>query len=180
MNSDYLHSIINLYLSRENDKHKINLAIEKKKDKVLFRFSMKQDSLDKTDVQIPFDNINMELGLILSKLKKDLMIIDEKYNYDKVEETCYYYVLYNNGRAISFNGFSVLELNNIRNLLYDININKEEIRVNNVDEEKQMVYKPQLRLQTAGFSSYGALFLTVLFFADVLIISLWIFKLLMK
>ena len=108
------------------------------------------------------------------------MIIDEKYNYNKVDETCYYYVLFNNGRTLSFDGFTVLELNNIRNLLYGININKDEIRVDAIDDEKEMAYKPQLRLQQAGFSSYGALFLVVLFFADILVISLWIFKLLTK
>ena len=180
MNVDYLHSVINLYLSRENEKQKTNLSVTKKKDKVMFCFNMKQNSMDKTDVQIPFDNINVELGKILFQFKKDLMIIDEKYDYDKVNETCYYYVKFNNGRTLSFDGFSILELNNIRNLLFGININKEEIRVNEIDEEKQMVYKPQLRLQQAGFSSYGALFLTVLFFADVLVIALWIFKMLMN
>jgi hypothetical protein len=179
MNEEYLHSIINLYLSREKDKYKTNLAITKKNDKVLFSFNMKQNEIDKTDVQIPFDNINIILGRVLFKFKKDLMIIDEKYNYDKVNETCYYYVLFNNGRTLSFDGFSVLELNNIRNVLYNIEINKEEIRVSDVDEEKQVVYKPQFTLQQAGFSSYGALFLTVLFFADVLVISLWIFKMLL-
>ena len=180
MDTDYLHSIMNLYLSREKDKSKTNLAITKKLEKVLFSFNTKQDSYDKTDVQIPFDNINVELGNVLSQFKKDLMIIDEKYNYNNVEQTCYYYVKFSNGRTLSFDGFSMLELNNIRNLLYGININKDEMRVSEVSEEKQMVYKPQPRLQTAGFSSYGALFMTVLFFADVLVISLWIFKLLMK
>ena len=53
MNEDYLNSIVNLYLSREKDKARINLSIAKKRDKVLFSFNMKQDSLDKTDVQIP-------------------------------------------------------------------------------------------------------------------------------
>lgn len=180
MNTDYLHSVINLYLSREKDKSKTNLAITKQKDKVIFSFNTKLSSLDKTDVQIPFDNINVELGRILNQFKTDLMIIDEKYSYNNVTNTCYYYVLFNNGRTLSFDGFTVLELNNIRNLLYGININKEEIRVSDIGEEKQMVYKPQTRLQQAGFSSYGTLFLTVLFFADVLVIALWIFKLLMK
>ena len=78
------------------------------------------------------------------------------------------------------NPITKVHITNIRNLLYGININKEEIRVSDIGEEKQMVYKPQTRLQQAGFSSYGTLFLTVLFFADVLVIALWIFKLLMK
>ena len=180
MNEDYLNSIVNLYLSREKDKSKTNLAITKQKDKIIFSFNTKLSSVDKTDVQIPFDNINVVLGKVLSMIKKDLMIIDEKYNYDNTNQSCYYYVKYNNGRTLSFDGFSVLELNNVRNLLYDININKEEIRVSDIGEEKQMAYKPLPRLQQAGFSSYGALFLAVLFFADVLVIALWIFKMLMK
>ena len=180
MNTDYLHSITNLYLSQEKEKTRTSLAIKKQKNNVVFSFNMKQDAIENTDVQIPFDNINAELGKVLSKFKKDLMIIDEKYNYDQVTGTCYYYVLFNNGRTLSFNGFTVIELNNIRNVLYGININKEEIRVSEIDEKKPMVYQPRLRLQQAGFSSYSSLFLVVLFFADVLVITLWIIKVLMK
>ena len=180
MNTDYLYSVIDLYLSRENDKKKTKLSIQKKDNKVFFKFNMKQDSDDKTDVQLPLDNINNELGKVLYIFKKDLMIIDEKYDYNKNDNTCYYFVQFNNGRTISFDGFSVLELNNIRNALFEIKINKEEIRVSEIDTEKEMPYKPRLTLQQAGFSSYGSLFLIVLFFADVLVISLWIFKLLMK
>ena len=180
MNTDYLFSVIDLYLSREKDKKKISLSIQKKDNKMLFRFNMNQKSDDKTDVQLPLDNINDILGKVLFILKKDLIIIDEKYEYDKNNNTCYYYVLFNNGRNLSFNNFSVLELNNIRNVLYNIRINKEEIRVSEVKEEKKMAYKPQLRFQQAGFTSYSTLFLTVLFFADILVLALWVFKLIMK
>lgn len=180
MNADYLFSVIDLYLSREKDKKKTNLSIQKKDNKIYFKVNMKQESADMTEVYIPLDNINDILGKVLYVFKKELMIIDEKYSFNKNDNTCYYYVQFNNGRTISFNGFSVLELNNIRNVLFDIKINKEEIRVSEIDEEKVMAYKPQLRLQQTGFSSYGSLFLIVLFFADILVISLWIFKLIIK
>ena len=180
MNIDYLYSIVNLYLKKETNNKRIILNIKRLEDEVEFNFRMNEKSEEKTNFVIPLDEYNIHLYEFINIYKNDLMIIDEKYNYNNVNNTCYYYVLFKNGRVISFDGFTVLEMNNIRNFLYGINIHKEEIRVSNIDEEKQMAYKPRLTLQQAGFSSYATLFLTVLFFADVLVIALWIFKLIMN
>lgn len=180
MNIDYLYSIVNLYLKKEVNNKKIILNIKKQDTDVEFNFRMNEKEEEKTNFTIPLDEYNSHLYEFISIYKNDLMIIDEKYNYNNVNNTCYYYVLFKTGRVISFDGFTILEMNNIRNFMYGININKEEIRVSGVEEEKQMAYKPRLTLQQAGFSSYATLFLTVLFFADVLVIALWIFKLIMN
>ncbi len=179
MNRDYLYSILNLYLKKEANNKKVFLTIKKLDDNVEFNFNMKKGASDKTTFSISYDEYNECLLDFLNKYKEELLVIDEKYNYDNMNNTCYYYVLFNSGRSISFNGFSVLEMNNVRNMLYDIQINQEEIRLD-TNKEKQMVYQPRLRLQQAGFSSYATLFLIVIFFADVLVIALWIFKSLLK
>ena len=67
-------------------------------------------------------------------------------------------------------------MNFVRNILYDIKINQNEIRLDAIEEKKEMAYKPRVRLQQAGFSSYATLFLVVIFFAAVLIISLFLFN----
>lgn len=176
MNIGYLYSIINLYLKKEINNKRTILSIKRLDDMVEFSFSMKQDNEDKTTFVIPYKEYNLYLDEIIKNYKESLMIIDEKYSYDNVTSTCYYYVLFNSGRCISFNGFNILEMNNVRNILYDIKINQNEIRVNEIDEKKEMAYKPRLRLQQAGFSSYATLFLVVIFFAIVLVVSLFVFK----
>ena len=107
--------------------------------------------------------------------KEELLIIDEKYSHNDTNTTCYYYVQFNSGRIVSFTGFSILEMNNVRNILYDIKINRNEVRLDD-GEEKEMAYKPRLRLQQAGFSSFATLFLVVLFFLMVLVVSLFVFS----
>lgn len=180
MNIDYLYSIINLYLKREEDSKKTILNIKKLNDQVEFSFHMKTVKDDKTTFVIPYEEFNKNISEIVNKFKQELMIIDEKYNYDNVNSTCYYYVLFNSGRVISFDGFSIIEMNNIRNNLYDIKIHQEEIRVDDVKEEKEMAYKPRIHLQEAGFSSYATLLLMVMFFIDLLVVTLWIIKTFMK
>lgn len=175
MNISYLYSIINLYLKKEIDNKKTNLNIKKINDNVECNFTMKLSS-DKTNFLVPLNDYNLNLSDILKKYKEDLMIIDEKYSYDNSNNTCYYYVLFNSGRTLSFNGFTVQEMNFVRNILYDIKINQNEIRLDALEEKKEMAYKPRVRLQQAGFSSYATLFLVVIFFATVLVISLLVFK----
>lgn len=180
MNIDYLYSIINLYLKREIDNKRTILNIKKQNDQVECSFNMKTDKNDKTTFVIPYEQFNKNIDVIVSRFKQELIIIDEKYNYDNMSSTCYYYVLFNSGRAISFDGFTVIEMNNIRNSLYNIKINKDEIRVSDIKEEKEMLYKPRMRLQEAGFSSYATLLLMVMFFIDTLVVILWVIKTVMK
>lgn len=180
MNIDYLYSIFDLYLHNEKSDKKTNFCLTKKEDTIECSFNMVSDDSEKTEFSLPYEDVMKQLGNILYRFKEDIMIIDEKYNVNNANNTCFYHVLFQNGRTLTFDGFSMVELNNIRNVLYGININKEELRVNSVNEEKEMVYKPKLRLQQAGFTSYVTLFLVALFLVDILVIALWIFKVISK
>ena len=180
MNIDYLYSIVELYLKKEKDGKRTYLNIKKLDDNVEFSFNMGKVDDDKTEFKLPYEEFSQRMLDFLKKYKEDLNTIDEKYDYDSINDKCNYFVLFNTGRSISFKGFSVLEMNNLRNILYDININQEEVRVNEIDEQKQMVYQPRLRLQQAGFSSFATIFLITIFFADIFVIALWIFKSLLK
>ena len=180
MNSEYAYSIIDLYLKREIDNKKTVLNIKKLDDTVEFSFNMNELDSETTNFVIPFDEYSNNLVNYINQYKQDLMIIDEKYDYDKNNSSCYYYVKFKNGRVISFDGFNILDTNNIRNILYDIKINKQEVRVDNINEEKQMAYKPRLQLQQAGFTSYATLFLVALIFVGVLVLALFIIKAIVK
>ena len=180
MNIDYLYSIFDLYLHNENEKKKTNFSLVKKEDTIECSFNMVQNDTDKTVFSLSIEEISSKLPDILNTYKENLMIIDEKYDVNKQNNTCYYYVQFQNGRTLSFDRFSMVELNSIRNILYNININQQELRVNDINEEKQMVYQPKPKLQQAGFTSYVTLFLSILLFADILVIILWIVKALSK
>ena len=180
MNIGYLYSIIDLYLKNEDDKNRVCLNIQKEDNNIKFNFTMRYDNPDKTTFLIPIEIVNNYWYDFLNKYKEDLLIIDEKYEYDKVKNTCYYYVLFKNGRTLTFNGFTIIEINGIRNCLYTIRINSSEIRVNL--EEKELTFKPKsnVLLQQAGFSSFKTIFFISLFILDVFVVSLWICKLFMK
>lgn len=176
MNINYLFSIITLYLTKEEER-KTNLNIVKQvNNKVRFNFSMNQSANDVTTFVLPYDIVMQDTNLttMLKTYKQNLMIIDEKYEYNKIDQTCYYYALLNNGRVLTFNNFSIEEVNNIRNVLYDIKIQKEEIRV--IFDEEEDERPKAYRLQEAGFTSYRTLFLVTVCFLGILILSLWLFK----
>lgn len=180
MGIDYLYSIIDLYLKNETDTKKTALSIKKIEDNVEFNFDMNEKNSDQTNFVIPYDLYHEYLDNFLNRYKQKLMIIDEKYDSNKVNNTCHYYVLFKNGRSISFTGFSILEMNNIRNILYNIEFDKEKIRIDSINEEREMAYKPRLTLQQAGFSSVATLVMVIIFLADLLVIGLWLFKVLTK
>ena len=178
MNIEYLYSITYLYFKNEDEHNKVNLNIQKKDNDIEFNFSMKKNP-DKTTFLIPLEIVNNYWYDFLNKYKNELLIIDEKYEYDKVNSTCYYYVLFKNGRVLSFNNFTIIEINKLRNCLYNIRINSEEIRVN-LEEEKTLQYKPNMLLQQFGFSTFKTIFFITLFILDIFVVSLWICKILMK
>ena len=177
MNIGYLYSIIDLYLKKEKENKKTNLSIQKKDDIVEFNFNMNSSLDEKTTCKLSIDDVNIELWKILNIYKQNIMIIAEKYD-DK--DNYHYEVLLQNGRCLSFDGFNLLEINRIRNILYNITINSNEIHLTNLNKETEMAYKPLSLAQQAGFMVTSNIFLIVLYATDLLAIILWIFKVLTK
>lgn len=176
MDYNYLYSVVEFYLKNETDNDKANLEISKESGKVLFKLGMDNNQFGKSSYDVPLYLVNNYIEGILKLFKGDLLIIDEKYNLNNLENTCHYFIKFKNGRTVTFEGFSVLEINNIRNVLYNVTLNKDEIRVDLKNpNEIQMNYEP--RLQETGFASFSQLFLLVLFVSDIIAVGLWIFVL---
>ena len=177
MDYNYVYNIMDLYFKNEEDNQKTILNLTKTTDKVVLNFKMNNKNNDKTTFDLPLQIINNYIQSIIKRFKEDNLVIDEKYELDSQNRNCVYLVKFSNGRLLSFNNFSVIEINNIRNILYNITIRQEELRITNDDIDNiKMNYKP--RLQETGFTKSSSLFLMVIFFADVFMISLWIFNLL--
>ena len=177
INVEYLYNIINLYLKNEHDTQRTVLNIIKKDGFVEFKFNMDINSPDKTTCKISLDDVNAQIWNILNIYKQDIMIIDEKYN-DK--KNIRYEIIFQNGRKLSFTGFSPLEINRIRNILYNITIDNDIIRLPNMVIEEKPVYKPLSLMQQAGFIATSNIFLIVLYTTDLFAIILWVFKELTK
>ena len=119
---DNLYSILNLYLKKEKENKKTILNIKKLEDSIEFNFNMNETDDDKTSIAIPFDDYRYNITEFINKYKNNLMVIDEKYGYDEENKSCSYHVEFNSGRVISFDGFNLMEMNSIRNVLFDITI----------------------------------------------------------
>ena len=177
MDYNYVYNLMDLYIKNEDGTQKFVLNITKSFDKVVLKFKMNNKSTDSTTFDLPLQIVNNYIHKIIKEFKDDNLVIDEKYELDSQNRNCVYLVKFSNGRLLSFNNFSVIEINNIRNILYNITIRQEELRMSNdnIDNIK-MNYIP--RLQETGFTKSSSLFLLVIFFADVFMISLFVFKLL--
>ena len=180
MKIDYLNSIIDLYLKNDYNYKKTCLAIKKNPQELEFCFSMKNNKNDKTKFSISNLDISNNFSSFLNRYKQDLLIIDEKYDYNRNNNTCYYYVLFKNGRTLSLNGFTIVEINSIRNILHNIQIRQEEIRIDVHEEEKKDVYQPKLSFGYAGYASFSFIFLVSISIFSVLMVSLLIFTIAMK
>ena len=171
MNLGYLYSIINLYIKNEKDNRKCNLLIEKNNDNILFSFNMQHTNHDKTTLTLPLDIVLLNKNEILKLYKNNLIIIDEKY--DTNDNICEYLVKFQNGRQLLFRGFTLLEINDLRNSLYNITLFKDEIRIK-FDNNENHSLTPNLKLKNTGYTSFLSLFVNVLFTVDALLIILWV------
>jgi len=178
MDIDYLYSIIDLYLDNEKDNHRTNMVIEKQDNNVCFSFNMDENDFEKTILNLSIEDFSKEINNVLNYYKQEIIIIHEEYANN--QENPSYKVFLQNGRTISMNGFSVLEINNMRNTLYNIRIDSDEIRLEALNEKKPIAYKPPFGLQQTGFASHTTLFLIALYLTDIFLIALLIFKLLGK
>lgn len=183
MNINYLYSIIDLYQKNEKDNKKAKLSLTKEEENIRFSFGMSDNKQEKTIFTLPIDTISEHINDIIKKYKGSLLVIEEKYEHDGDTDYCYY-VKFNNGRVITFNHYTLIEINNLRNMLYNIEINKEEIRIpkektNNISSYQYHYNYNNLLLKT-GFSSYKALIFTICVLMFVFIFSLLVFWVLAK
>ena len=166
MNLNSLYSIINLYVQREKNNQAI-MTIAKKDEQIEFNLSMQKNNQDKTIITLPLELVLDAKKNILDLFRQDKIVIEEKYQ-DNI-----YTLILNNGRKLNFKDFSLMEINEWRNDLFNIQIRKDEMRLPLLKDETK-VLKP--RLQITGFVSLWSLFLTIMIISGVFITSLWLCK----
>lgn len=174
MDINYLYSIVNLYLKKEKGNKRTNLSLVKDNEKIKFSLNMDKDDVDVTSFEISNDELfeNNNFKNLIQNYKKNNIVIDEKFD-NKI-----YNILLNNGRRLTFENFSIIELNDIRNIIYDIKFQKEEIRIDFLDDE-DIDNKYYYTLRPTGFANFKTIGLIAVCFLVVFIVSLWLFNVFM-
>ena len=174
MDIENLNKVMKLYLDKENNSSAI-LTITKYSDVVDFSFSMTNYPEDLTIVSINKTNVNVDLLIdIIREFKSNLLVIDDKYDYNKEKNICKYESIFNTGRKIIFKNFKLEEVNLLRNVIYNIDIYDSNIRIEVEEKEQEIPYNARLRV--SGFSSFITIFLVALGALDIIVIILWIYK----
>ena len=163
MTISYLLSILDLYLLKEKD-NELLIEVDNEENLVRFNFTYSFDSINKTFVT--------NLKEIILKIQSNLKLKEEKYEIKNNKNI--YTFNYEERRIITFIGFSKKEMLKIRESFNDLSDNFD-FNIND-SYDQILVNKPEKLQFSMGFSNYMSLFLSSIFFLDILMISLWIFK----
>lgn len=175
MNASYLMSVLDLYLKKTNEK--LNIEIIKYNEYIKFNFFYDSSSINKTYISIDKDSFVRFSKILFSKIQKNEDIIEEL-----IDEENNYIVKFKK-RTITFSWFNQEELKYIRSHLEvkdkDFTFNNINIQQENNDNTKyedKVITKNSKFAFSMGFSSFMTLFLSAIWFLDIFMIALWIFK----
>ena len=171
MTISYLLSILDLYLLKEKD-NELLIEVDNEENLVRFNFTYSFDSINKNFVKINKDLFFTNLKEIILKIQSNLKLKEEKYEIKNNKNI--YTFNYEERRIITFIGFSKKEMLKIRESFNDLSDNFD-FNIND-SYDQILVNKPEKLQFSMGFSNYMSLFLSSIFFLDILMISLWIFK----
>ena len=174
MNINYLLSILDLYLLKENDSPLI-IEVYDNDNIVKIEFSYLNSIQNKTYIKLDKNIFIDNIKYFIPKIQNNLII--NKENIDSKDNI--YSIIFSNNRQINFYNFKDLEIlrNNFINLPNNINEiqNVEVIEPTSYNEIYNEKKKTNLSF-SMGFSTYMTLFLTAIWFLDIFMIALWIFK----
>ncbi len=191
MNMAYLLSVLDLYLNKERSGNTI-VEIKNQNDLVEVSLSYSFDHINKTILKVSKSEFQSRVLELITKMKGDKEIEKEglvMYGMDKI-----YNINFLIGRKLSFINFDDSDLklmgcnlvnvtNNIVSEIVTPKVeNVENIVIEDVDEidnnyEELMNKNKKTRFAfSLGFSSFATLFIIAIWFLDIFMIALWIFK----
>ena len=174
MNMNYLLSILDLYLLKENNNPLI-IELINNNNIVKFELSYLNSYEDKTYIKLDKEIFFKDIKYFLDKIQSNLDIKSESIDNN------IYNITFSNNRKINFINFDVKDIELIRNNLNHTNYelmfkeNKTET-YNEILKENKSNQKLAFSM---GFSGFITIFLTAIWFLDIFMIALWIFKIVM-
>lgn len=172
MNISYLLSVIDLYLKKAYEE--LNIEVIKYDEYVKFNFFYASSSINKTYISVDMNTFWTFLKTISSKVQKKEDILEEL-----IDENNLYTIIFKN-RKISFSWFNVSELETIRGTFQT---NTSKFKFNQLENTEEKYDKKLVNQKnnykfafSMGFSSFITIFLSAIWFLDIFMIALWIFK----
>lgn len=192
MNTSYLLSVLDLYLLKEKN-GKVVIEVSNTNDVVKVSFSYTFDHTNQTFVKIDKNLFISCIKEFIAKIQGNLDILKEESNQNNKGFTTF---TFSDGRRISFANFNDSDLKIIKSSFTNANFQenvviKEEVNVKayddivieDFDEEPEEKYEEILNKTkktkfafSLGFTSYVTLFIMAVWFLDIFMIALWIFK----
>lgn len=175
MSISYLLSILDLYTMKEKNSSLI-IEVLNNEDLVKVNFCYTGDTSNKTFVKVSKDVFFTNLKFIMEKLEPNLEVLNENLLNNNYE------VIFKNKRKISFLKFSKEEIQKIRANLNIVEEKVEDKKETNFYDEQFLKNKnTSLKISLSmGFSNYMILFISAIWFLDILMIALLVFKLFIK
>ncbi len=192
MNTSYLLSVLDLYLQKEKNGKAI-IEIENVGELVKVNFSYTFDHTNKTFVKIKKEDFLSCVNEFISKIQEYTNVTMDNYSYNNQRSTTY---TFSNERRLSFINFRETDLSKIKSYINNLedeielisspvnlhaydNVVIEDYEEESYDDIYQENKKTKLSF-SFGFASYTTLFIIAIWFLDILLIGLWIFKAMMK
>lgn len=178
MNFSYLLSVLDLYLMKEKDANLV-VEVDNIENLVKVEFCYFQDTVNRTFVKLPKDIFFDNLSYFIKKIQGNYIILNEKLTGSSGNYK--YTVSFGESRVLLFKDFTMDEFkiirNNFNNLTSDFNFNiKDE---NSYDVKYNDLKNTKLSL-SMGFTTYITLFITSVWFLNILMIALFVFKAFIK
>ena len=175
MSISYLLSILDLYTMKEKNSSLI-IEVLNNEDLVKVNFCYTNDTFNKTFVKVSKDVLFTNLKFLMEKIEPSLEVLNEKLLNNNYE------VIFKNKRKISFLKFSKEEIQKIRANLNIVEEKVEDKKETNFYDEQFLKNKnASLKISLSmGFSNYMVLFISAIWFLDILMIALLVFKLFIK
>lgn len=193
MNISYLLSVLDLYLAKEQNGNMI-IEVEDIGDSIKFNFSYTFDHTNRTSIKVNKTEFMGSIKEFISKIQNNLEVSKE--NLINFNNESVYTVDLSTGRKISFTNFSTDNVNLIRSSFVNmpekvvektpVNVQALDNLVIDIDEEEEsyeQILEKNVKTRPAfsfGFTSFATLFITAIWFLDIFMIALWIFKALGK
>ena len=193
MNTSYLLSVLDLYLEKEQNGNMI-IEVQDVGNFIKFDFSYTFDHTNRTSIKVDKQEFMGRIGEFINKIQSDLEVSNE--NLVNYSNQTIYTIDLSTGRKISFTNFSDDNINLIRGSFKNmeqkvlektlVNVPELDNLVIDIDEEEES-YEEMLEKNiqkrpafSFGFTSFATLFITAIWFLDIFMIALWIFKALGK
>ena len=179
MSISYLLSILDLYTMKEKNSSLI-IEVLNNEDLVKVNFCYTNDTFNKTFVKVSKDVFFTNLKFIMEKIEPNLEVLNESLFNNNLDLN--YEVIFKNKRKISFLKFNKEEIQKIQANLNIIKESSEDEKVisfydEQLNKNKNISVKLSLSM---GFSNYMILFISAIWFLDILMIALLVFKLFIK